>query len=208
MVAALLAPQAGLILFAAPKIKFIDASGRPGPSPAQGTSLLAVGAQGCAAPASSCVEEAWRFDDSNNKRVRPWPSACPAMPALPMSNMKRSPGRCSHCCSICPDQTCVGPVHRGSGKLIDTLLVRKINAYGTEHDFLTINEPPFLTDAIITNPPYGENRRGEMAVAFIDTPCGSRYRMSRCCCATISTARSPASICFVVNRASLSSWCC
>ena len=38
---------------------------------------------------------------------------------------------------------------------------------GTEHDFLTIDEPPFLTDAIITNPPYGENRRGELAIAFI-----------------------------------------
>ncbi len=45
------------------------------------------------------------------------------------------------------------PCDRGSGKLVDTLLVRKINAYGTEHDFLTINELPFLTDAIITNPP-------------------------------------------------------
>ena len=48
------------------------------------------------------------------------------------------------------------------------MLVRKINAYGTEHDFLTVNEPPFLTDAIVTNPPYGENRRGELAVAFIE----------------------------------------
>jgi hypothetical protein len=60
------------------------------------------------------------------------------------------------------------PYDRGSGKLVDTLLVRKIDAYGTEHHFLTINEPPSLTDAIITNPPYGENRRGEMAVAFIE----------------------------------------
>jgi hypothetical protein len=60
------------------------------------------------------------------------------------------------------------PCDRGSGKLVDTLLVRKIDAYGTEHDFLTINEPPFLTDAVVTNPPYGENRRGELAVAFIE----------------------------------------
>jgi hypothetical protein len=59
------------------------------------------------------------------------------------------------------------PCDRGSGKLVDTLLIRKINAYGTEHDFLTINEPPFLTDTIITNPPYGERRRGELAGAFV-----------------------------------------
>jgi hypothetical protein len=43
------APQAELILFVSPKIKFIAASGTPGASPAQGTSLFAVGQQGCAA---------------------------------------------------------------------------------------------------------------------------------------------------------------
>ena len=43
------ASQAELLLFVSPKIKFLDASGQPGTSPAQGTSLLAVGAQGCAA---------------------------------------------------------------------------------------------------------------------------------------------------------------
>lgn len=37
------APQADLILFVAPKLKFIDANGRPGKSPAQGTSLMAIG---------------------------------------------------------------------------------------------------------------------------------------------------------------------
>jgi hypothetical protein len=41
--------RAELVLFVSPKIKFLDESGRPGTSPAQGTSLLAVGAQGCAA---------------------------------------------------------------------------------------------------------------------------------------------------------------
>jgi hypothetical protein len=59
------------------------------------------------------------------------------------------------------------PCDRGSGKLVDTLLARKIDAYSTEHDFLTINKPPLLTDAIITNPPYGEHCRGELACAFI-----------------------------------------
>jgi DNA N-6-adenine-methyltransferase (Dam) len=43
------AVRSELVLFVSPKIKFIDASGQPGTSPAQGTTLLAVGAQGCAA---------------------------------------------------------------------------------------------------------------------------------------------------------------
>lgn len=37
------APRADLILFVAPKLKFIDAAGTPGKSPAQGTSLMAIG---------------------------------------------------------------------------------------------------------------------------------------------------------------------
>ena len=43
------APQAELILFVSPKIKFIGADGAAGSSPAQGTSLLAIGRQGCEA---------------------------------------------------------------------------------------------------------------------------------------------------------------
>jgi hypothetical protein len=43
------APRAALILFAAPKIQFLDGNGTPGRSPAQGTCLLAAGARGCAA---------------------------------------------------------------------------------------------------------------------------------------------------------------
>lgn len=37
------APRADLILFVAPKLKFIGADGKPGKSPAQGTCLMAVG---------------------------------------------------------------------------------------------------------------------------------------------------------------------
>lgn len=37
------APKMGLILFAAPKLKFIGADGEPGPSPAQGTCLGGIG---------------------------------------------------------------------------------------------------------------------------------------------------------------------
>jgi hypothetical protein len=36
-------PRAELVLFVAPKLKFIDATGNPGRSPAQGTCLLGVG---------------------------------------------------------------------------------------------------------------------------------------------------------------------
>jgi hypothetical protein len=43
------APRADLILFVAPKIKFIRLDGTPGTSPAQGTCLLAIGERGCAA---------------------------------------------------------------------------------------------------------------------------------------------------------------
>jgi hypothetical protein len=40
------APRADLILFVAPKLKFIAASGTPGKSPAQGTCLMAAGMEG------------------------------------------------------------------------------------------------------------------------------------------------------------------
>lgn len=43
------APKADAILFVSPKLKFISADGEPGRSPAQGTCLLSVGAQGVAA---------------------------------------------------------------------------------------------------------------------------------------------------------------
>jgi hypothetical protein len=43
------APRAELILFVAPKIKFLDVNGMPGKSPAQGTCLLTIGERGCAA---------------------------------------------------------------------------------------------------------------------------------------------------------------
>jgi hypothetical protein len=43
------APRADLVLFVAPKIKFLDVNGTPGKWPAQGTCLLAIGERGCAA---------------------------------------------------------------------------------------------------------------------------------------------------------------
>jgi hypothetical protein len=71
-------------------------------------------------------------------------------------------------CHLPKPQCAWDPCDRGDGLLIDTLLRCKIKAIGTEHDFLSINEPPVEVDTIICNPPYGENRRGELAVAFIE----------------------------------------
>ena len=99
------------------------------------------------------------------------------------------------------------PCDRGEGLLIDTLLRCNINAVGTGRDFLSINEPPAEVATIICNP-YGENRRGQMAVAFIEHALKLKYRASRRCCGMTSTLRSPASICSGMNRASPSNWCC
>jgi hypothetical protein len=71
-------------------------------------------------------------------------------------------------CHLPKPQCAWDPCDRGDGLLIDTLLRCKVNAVGTEHDFLSINEPPVGVDTLICNPPYGENRRGELAVAFIE----------------------------------------
>lgn len=43
------AAEAHKVLFVSPKLKFIGADGKPGTSPAQGTSLMAVGSRGVAA---------------------------------------------------------------------------------------------------------------------------------------------------------------
>lgn len=41
------APLADLVLFVAPRIQFIGVDGKPGKSPADGTTLMAVGERGC-----------------------------------------------------------------------------------------------------------------------------------------------------------------
>jgi hypothetical protein len=55
----------------------------------------------------------------------------------------------------------------GPGKLVKTLRSLGVDASGTSTDFFTTEVPPGVTH-IICNPPYGEQRRGETAVAFID----------------------------------------
>jgi hypothetical protein len=58
------------------------------------------------------------------------------------------------------------PCH-GSGCLVATLHRQGIDAVGTSEDFFSIAAPSGVTD-IITNPPYGANRRGEEAERFIE----------------------------------------
>jgi hypothetical protein len=60
------------------------------------------------------------------------------------------------------------PCDRGSGRLVKTLRDYGVEAVGTDKDFLTTTEAPLHVSDLITNPPYGENRRGELAVAFIE----------------------------------------
>jgi len=58
------------------------------------------------------------------------------------------------------------PCH-GAGCLVATLRSQGIHAVGTSADFFSIAAPPGVTD-IITNPPYGASRRGELAELFIE----------------------------------------
>ena len=57
---------------------------------------------------------------------------------------------------------------RGSGQLVATLHARGFDAIGTSEDFLTVTAAPVGVSDLITNPPYGEARRGELAVRFIE----------------------------------------
>jgi hypothetical protein len=60
------------------------------------------------------------------------------------------------------------PCNRGSGRLVATLRSQGIGAIGTGKDFFTVTKPPTNVSDMITNPPYGEHRRGELAVRFIE----------------------------------------
>src|SRR5262245_42463255 len=55
----------------------------------------------------------------------------------------------------------------GDGHLVTNLKALGIEAVGTTDDFLARREPPPGTRALVSNPPYGERRKGEKAVAFI-----------------------------------------
>jgi len=58
------------------------------------------------------------------------------------------------------------PCH-GAGCLVATLRNQGIDAVGTNADFFSIAAPLGVTN-IITNPPYGASRRGELAELFIE----------------------------------------
>ena len=57
---------------------------------------------------------------------------------------------------------------RGAGSLADALAAEGFNVVATTDDFLRHTHPPDrLIDAIVTNPPYGDDRRGQLACDFI-----------------------------------------
>src|SRR5262249_35920163 len=60
------------------------------------------------------------------------------------------------------------PCDRGFGQLVATLRARGLDAIGTVADFLALAAAPAGVSDLITNPPYGSNGRGELAVRFIE----------------------------------------
>jgi hypothetical protein len=60
------------------------------------------------------------------------------------------------------------PCDDGDGHLVATLRRAGIKAIGTGSDFLRMTAPPMSdVNDIVTNPPLGPARRGELAIAFI-----------------------------------------
>jgi len=60
------------------------------------------------------------------------------------------------------------PCDRHSGRLVAALRAQGVDTIGTAEDFLTITAAPVGVSDLITNPPYGEAKRGELAVRFIE----------------------------------------
>jgi hypothetical protein len=57
---------------------------------------------------------------------------------------------------------------RGHGVLVSALRALGGPTIGTEKDFLSLTAAPPDVDSLVTNPPYGEKKKGETAVAFIE----------------------------------------
>jgi len=55
----------------------------------------------------------------------------------------------------------------GNGALAEALAAFGYRVTATTDDFFAHTEPPDYVDAIVTNPPYGDDRRGALACAFI-----------------------------------------
>jgi thymidylate synthase len=66
-----------------------------------------------------------------------------------------------------PIKRCWDPCS-ASGCLIGILRAQNLDTIGTNSDFLSVTKPPSRVSHLITNPPYGQNRRGELALAFIE----------------------------------------
>ena len=81
----------------------------------------------------------------------------PAWVVVALLSQLRAPIRCAW-----------DPCDRHSGRLVAALRDQGVNAIGTAEDFLTLAAPPAEVDAIITNPPYGQNCRGELTMRFIE----------------------------------------
>jgi hypothetical protein len=83
------APRADLVLYVAPKLKFIGVDGKPGASPAQGTTLLAIGEQGCAA-----ITRAGRHGLGVLMRPVPGPAAESCAVSSETTNTQREEASC------------------------------------------------------------------------------------------------------------------
>jgi hypothetical protein len=66
-----------------------------------------------------------------------------------------------------PDAAPAWDFAAGDGHLVANLNALGVETIGTTDDFLARREPPPDIRSGISNPPYGEQRRGEKAVAFI-----------------------------------------
>ena len=91
------------------------------------------------------------------------------------------------------------PCDRGCGQLVATLRAQGLDAIGTSADFFTITTAPAGVTDLITNPPYGENGRGELAVKFIEHALDLRIPRVAMLLASTSTAQSRGNICSDIN---------
>jgi len=66
-----------------------------------------------------------------------------------------------------PDAAPARDAAAGDGHLVTNLNALGVETVGTTDDFLARRAPPRGVRSLISNPPYGEKRRGEVAIAFI-----------------------------------------
>ena len=73
-----------------------------------------------------------------------------------------------------PDAAPAWDAAAGDGHLVTNLNALGVETVGTTDDFLARYKPPLGTRSLICNPPYGEKRHGETAIAFIRHALGLR----------------------------------